>query len=480
MSYKPPSTRLYWHQSQDLPMLAQSPIMRRPPTLNIEPCDSLEYIVIRPIEEVVVLAEDQLIGLATNYPAANNVIGGIDHPVSTSPISTAMNTLHTYLKSQDILGREAWSLVTATFDYFIPDQEFLLTTNLLKGRSRDVQYAAPLLAVISIPPGNFSNETMDEFASVNRYTDMRGMPGFDHGPTDTEFLWHIVIDSCIELGANWFVFTNENRWCFGVFGKGLRAAYIFPLLPTDADSPTINQCLAFWAKSAIGDGRMDRNIFQLRPIELATASETDEIFEGFWEGPYSRCQSPIDSGFTPPLVGLSRGPLPIYIDHKGRGPTQADSKDSRFVATELQLTQASATPDAADGGLGDTWDDAATEIQDEGLLMAQARAAARNQRSAPVYVDPKGRGLARVDSQDSRYALTELQACGARAPLDVHSLGDGEMLMTIEETHGSNSPDDPRDHSDSRTSPTLSARASSAENGMDFEDSEACERAFVG
>ncbi|KAG8845348.1 hypothetical protein FRB96_002548 [Tulasnella sp. 330] len=267
------------------------------------------------------------------------------------------------LAARDALGLDHWSHSVAPSTHTVPSGAMEVDVTLLSGRPLGALVDAPLLAILNPIPGAVTDDDMEEFASALRFNRISGFAEIEQTFTRAETIWYIVLDRCLQLRVKWFALTNGAQWCFGVFGKGYRAGYVFPPISHCVNRSIIPQYLALWSKSAIRDGWLDPDLFNLRPIELATSNERDEISNGVWRGPYSRETSPeadpdelrariLQDSSRPEMQAWLKEATEIQVQHvdlKGRGVVQTNSQDSRFAPTEIQMPQASILAGSADG-----------------------------------------------------------------------------------------------------------------------------------
>ncbi|KAJ9111638.1 hypothetical protein QFC19_000994 [Naganishia cerealis] len=69
--------------------------------------------------------------------------------------------------------------------------------------------------------------------------------------------WSRKYGATKRLGCNYFVFTDYQKWCFGVFTDGHSHANISPVMSFDAGkdgkSPSVLEALLYWTRSALGE-----------------------------------------------------------------------------------------------------------------------------------------------------------------------------------------------------------------------------------
>ncbi|GHJ89708.1 hypothetical protein NliqN6_6110 [Naganishia liquefaciens] len=69
--------------------------------------------------------------------------------------------------------------------------------------------------------------------------------------------WSRKYGATKRLGCQYFVFTDYQKWCFGVFTEGHSHANISPVMPFDAGkdgkSPSVLEALLYWTRSALGE-----------------------------------------------------------------------------------------------------------------------------------------------------------------------------------------------------------------------------------
>ncbi|KAI5452438.1 hypothetical protein NCC49_000601 [Naganishia albida] len=69
--------------------------------------------------------------------------------------------------------------------------------------------------------------------------------------------WSRKFGATKRLGCNYFVFTDYQKWCFGVFTEGHSHANISPVMTfeagKDGKSPSVLEALLYWSRSALGE-----------------------------------------------------------------------------------------------------------------------------------------------------------------------------------------------------------------------------------
>ncbi|KAM6500543.1 hypothetical protein JOM56_003557 [Amanita muscaria] len=102
------------------------------------------------------------------------------------------------------------------------------------------------------PPWILSYQDLKEFA------DCRSFPPYlisgNAFPTPLEGkdrLWAKLWDTCAERRTPWFIITSYHYWVFGAFSRGWTTAFVSRVYEYDYYSPTIAECLTYWASSAL-------------------------------------------------------------------------------------------------------------------------------------------------------------------------------------------------------------------------------------
>ncbi|KIL69725.1 hypothetical protein M378DRAFT_184127 [Amanita muscaria Koide BX008] len=136
------------------------------------------------------------------------------------------------------------------------------------------------------PPWILSYQDLKEFA------DCRSFPPYlisgNAFPTPLEGkdrLWAKLWDTCAERRTPWFIITSYHYWVFGAFSRGWTTAFVSRVYEYDYYSPTIAECLTYWASSALhirGTWRIPEvaEPFEdiIRPIHIPESND-DEIPE---------------------------------------------------------------------------------------------------------------------------------------------------------------------------------------------------------
>ena len=55
------------------------------------------------------------------------------------------------------------------------------------------------------------------------------------------------------LKCKYYVFTDWNRWVFGLFDDEGKHGWVSPVIPNDSQTPTATQSLLYWCLSAKGE-----------------------------------------------------------------------------------------------------------------------------------------------------------------------------------------------------------------------------------
>ncbi|KAH8079933.1 hypothetical protein HD553DRAFT_317964 [Filobasidium floriforme] len=100
------------------------------------------------------------------------------------------------------------------------------------------------LVVRTINSSAFSNEDWEEYVYEGPY----------HYNIKNKASWYHSRNckASRRLGCRYFVFTDYQRWLFGVFSEDYSHLNITPILPYTASNPTVLESLVYWTRSAIG------------------------------------------------------------------------------------------------------------------------------------------------------------------------------------------------------------------------------------
>ncbi|KAJ9116146.1 hypothetical protein QFC20_000826 [Naganishia adeliensis] len=94
--------------------------------------------------------------------------------------------------------------------------------------------------------------------SNNDWKDLVVDGAYDYNTkSKASWYWSRKYGATKRLGCNYFVFTDYQKWCFGVFTEGHSHANISPVMSfeagKDGKSPSVLEALLYWSRSALGE-----------------------------------------------------------------------------------------------------------------------------------------------------------------------------------------------------------------------------------
>ncbi|KAF9532954.1 hypothetical protein CPB83DRAFT_590328 [Crepidotus variabilis] len=98
------------------------------------------------------------------------------------------------------------------------------------------------------PPFVLTLQDLQEFASC------RAFPTFDaiSDHLSSKYrLWAKIWDTCQVNHSNWFILTSYTHWVFGAFSKGMRVAFVSPVITYSRSKPSILEIFLYWVCSAM-------------------------------------------------------------------------------------------------------------------------------------------------------------------------------------------------------------------------------------
>jgi hypothetical protein len=117
--------------------------------------------------------------------------------------------------------------------------EFLLVE---EGKGNENKVA---LVVRTINSSAFSLQDWEEFVVDGPYK--------YNTKSKASWYWSRKYGASVRLNTRYFVFTDYQRWAFGVFTEDRKHAQISPVMELDARDPTVLEALLYWARSALGE-----------------------------------------------------------------------------------------------------------------------------------------------------------------------------------------------------------------------------------
>jgi hypothetical protein len=117
--------------------------------------------------------------------------------------------------------------------------EFLLTE---EGKGNENKVA---LVVRTINSSAFSKQDWEDFVVEGPYT--------YNTNSKASWYWSRKYGASVRLNTHYFVFTDYQRWAFGVFTEDRKHAQISPVMELDARDPTVLEALLYWTRSALGE-----------------------------------------------------------------------------------------------------------------------------------------------------------------------------------------------------------------------------------